>query len=186
MREKRPSGTCTEHRESHLGIKLWGTLRLSSQNWPEVLLQTLNNDSTDWHSAWTASHSPPENARVGRALGAHSQESWAWLWFRTVGTAGRGLDAESRAGRKWQPTPAPLPGESQGQRSLLGHSLWSRRVRHNWTTNTFIFKSTYWVPSLWTDSQGSLGTWGKLLTWRQKLHEKKGNSKETITEENIS
>ena len=26
--------------------------------------------------------------------------------------------------REWQPTPIFLPGESQGQRSLAGHSLW--------------------------------------------------------------
>ena len=28
--------------------------------------------------------------------------------------------------RKWQPTPAFLPGESQGQRSLVGFRLWDR------------------------------------------------------------
>ena len=26
--------------------------------------------------------------------------------------------------RKWQPTPVFLPGESQGQRSLVGYCLW--------------------------------------------------------------
>ena len=31
--------------------------------------------------------------------------------------------------RKWQPTPVLLPGESQGQRSLLGCRLCGRRVR---------------------------------------------------------
>ena len=39
--------------------------------------------------------------------------------------------------RKWQPTPVFLPGESQGQRSLVGCSLWghtgSHRVRHDWS-----------------------------------------------------
>ena len=35
--------------------------------------------------------------------------------------------------RKWQPTPVFLPGESQGQRSLVGCHLWGRRVRHNWS-----------------------------------------------------
>ena len=29
--------------------------------------------------------------------------------------------------RKWQPTPIFLPGESHGQRSLLGYSPWSRK-----------------------------------------------------------
>ena len=28
--------------------------------------------------------------------------------------------------RKWQPTPVYLPGESQGQESLMGCSLWGR------------------------------------------------------------
>ena len=30
-------------------------------------------------------------------------------------------------GRKWQPTQVVLPGESHGQRSLMGYSWWSRR-----------------------------------------------------------
>ena len=34
--------------------------------------------------------------------------------------------------RVWQPTPAFLPGESHGQRSL-GGSIVSQRVRHNWS-----------------------------------------------------
>ena len=33
--------------------------------------------------------------------------------------------------RKWQPTPVFLPGESQGQRSLVGCCLWNRRVGHD-------------------------------------------------------
>ena len=34
---------------------------------------------------------------------------------------------------KRQPTPAFLPGESHGQRSLTGYSPWGCRVRHNWS-----------------------------------------------------
>ena len=34
--------------------------------------------------------------------------------------------------RKWQPTPIFLPGESHGQRNLVGYSSWGRkRVRHD-------------------------------------------------------
>ena len=33
--------------------------------------------------------------------------------------------------RKWQPTPVFLPGESQGQGSLVGCRLWGRRVGHD-------------------------------------------------------
>ena len=37
--------------------------------------------------------------------------------------------------RKWQPTPAFLPGKSHGQRSLVGYSLWVlKRVRHGLAT----------------------------------------------------
>ena len=35
--------------------------------------------------------------------------------------------------RKWQPTPVFLPGESQGQRRLVGCRLWGRTVRHDWS-----------------------------------------------------
>ena len=39
--------------------------------------------------------------------------------------------------RQWQPTPVFLPGESHGQRNLMGYSPWGcKRVRHNWATNT--------------------------------------------------
>ena len=35
--------------------------------------------------------------------------------------------------RIWQPTPVILPGESQGQRSLVGWHLWSRTEQgHDW------------------------------------------------------
>ena len=39
--------------------------------------------------------------------------------------------------RQWHPTPVFLPGESQ--RSLVGYSPWSAKVRHVWATNTFTF-----------------------------------------------
>ena len=35
--------------------------------------------------------------------------------------------------RKWQPTPVLLPGESQGQGSLVGCHLWGRTVGHDWS-----------------------------------------------------
>ena len=34
--------------------------------------------------------------------------------------------------QKWQPTPVFLPGESHGQRSLVGFSPWGHRVGRNW------------------------------------------------------
>ena len=35
--------------------------------------------------------------------------------------------------RKWQPTPAFLPGESQGQGSLVSCRLWGCGVGHDWS-----------------------------------------------------
>ena len=34
---------------------------------------------------------------------------------------------KSPGGRAWQPTPVFLPGESRGQRSLVGYSPWGRK-----------------------------------------------------------
>ena len=36
--------------------------------------------------------------------------------------------------RKWQPTPVFLPGKFHGQRSLVGYSPWSCKVRHDLAT----------------------------------------------------
>ena len=38
--------------------------------------------------------------------------------------------------RKRQPTPVFLSGESHGQNSLVGYSLWDRRVGHDWSNLT--------------------------------------------------
>ena len=35
--------------------------------------------------------------------------------------------------RKWKPTPVFLPGESQGQGSLVGCRLWGRTIGHDWS-----------------------------------------------------
>ena len=46
--------------------------------------------------------------------------------------------------RKWQPTPVFLPGESHGQRSLVGYSPWSRKesdmTEHIHTWEIYIYK----------------------------------------------
>ena len=47
--------------------------------------------------------------------------------------------------RKQQPTPVFLSGESHGQNSLVGYSLWDHRVGHNWSnlTHTKAFDLSY-------------------------------------------
>ena len=44
--------------------------------------------------------------------------------------------------RKWQPTPVFLPGESQGRGSLLGCSMGSHRVGHDWSDLAAV---KYWL-----------------------------------------
>ena len=39
----------------------------------------------------------------------------------------RALGREDPWRRKWQPTPVFLPGESHGQKSLVGYSPWGRK-----------------------------------------------------------
>ena len=55
----------------------------------------------------------------------------------------RSLGQEDPWRRKWQPTPVFLPGESHGQRSLVGYSPWGRKEldtpEHKTELNSFFF-----------------------------------------------
>ena len=62
------------------------------------------------------------------------QETWFSPWVRKI--PGR---------RKWQPTPLFLPGESHGQKSLVGYSLWGCKEL-DMTERLILLKSThYWI-----------------------------------------
>ena len=51
--------------------------------------------------------------------------------------------------RKWQPTPVSLPGESHGQRSLVGYSLWGwPRVGQDGATQAHKHKGADEIHSL--------------------------------------
>ena len=48
--------------------------------------------------------------------------------------------------RKWKPTPVFLPGESHGQRSLVGYSLRGCKQSVDWAhTRTVMRKSLWWL-----------------------------------------
>ena len=57
--------------------------------------------------------------------------------------------------RKWQPTPVSLPGKPQGQRSLVGYSLWSwKKVRNDCTSSRherFLSRISVYSHSQWWD-----------------------------------
>ena len=70
-------------------------------------------------------------------MAAHSSTlAWKIPWMEEPGKAAVHGVAKSRTRlsdftfmhwrRKWQPTPVFLPGESQGQGSLVGCRLWGR------------------------------------------------------------
>ena len=62
-------------------------------------------NSRDRGSWWTAVYGVTQSRTRMKQLSMHACIHWR---------------------RKWQPTPVLLPGESQGQRSLLGCCLWGR------------------------------------------------------------
>ena len=78
--------------------------------------------------------------------------------------------------RKWQPTPVFLPGESHGQRSLVGY-MRLHRVGHDWMTNTFTFiflledRSLNWILKLSKESRNpEIISWNMLnITIRWKI-----------------
>ena len=82
--------------------------------------------------------------------------------------------------RKWQPTPVFLPGESPGQRSLVGYSPWGRkRVRHDLGTKNnknLSPHSSQGIKNVWqwhsaemdlpSQSLRNLLGWWTLCPWR--------------------
>ena len=78
---------------------------------------------------------------IARVRKNHISTSWKQLLFMNcTGFLGggrckrHGFDSWIRKiswRRAWHPTPIFLPGESHGQRSLVGYSPWGHRVEHN-------------------------------------------------------
>ena len=64
------------------------------------------------------------------SLQLESEEAPRWKWEYACGDKPAVLDSGADRvypPRAWQPTPVFLPGESQGQSSLAGHSPWGRK-----------------------------------------------------------
>ena len=58
--------------------------------------------------------------------------------------------------RKWQPTPVFLPGESHGQRSVVGYSPWGHKESDTTEVTEHACKAALRTPCL-VKSLGSLG-----------------------------
>ena len=56
--------------------------------------------------------------------------------------------------RKWQPTPALLPGEPHGQRSLVGCSLWGHKNLDMAKPLTHTMETEMYRTDLWTLERG--------------------------------
>ena len=68
---------------------------------------------------------------------------WVAIAFSTEGI--ENLLIQNRRRRKWQPTPVFLPGESHGQRSLVGYSTWGCKESdmNEWLTQTHTHTHTH-------------------------------------------
>ena len=66
--------------------------------------------------------------------------------------------------RKWQPTPVFLPGESQGQRSLVGCRLWVAQSRTQLKRLSSSISSS--IPKYVLIPEKAMATHSSLLAWR--------------------
>ena len=94
------------------------------------------------------------------------QETWVWP-----------LGQEAPLGRKWQPSPVFLSGESHGERSLAGYSLWSHREsdtpecldnnnNKQWSELWKWALELSWLPAVSNPFIGRLLLWRGWLPWQ--------------------
>ena len=97
----------------------------------ETSSRAVNNNSTPTaFSPWTFPHD--SNAQVRKSgwvtlATVSSLFSWSVCQERKE-RAGLEQSRYSSWRRQWHPTPALLPGKSHGRRSLVGRSLWGRKL----------------------------------------------------------
>ena len=130
--------------EDNYFIISWWFLPFINMNRPQVFM-------CPHPPSWTLSHFPPHPNPLGwpraPALGALLQTlnlHWSSILHMIIGTSRKQPAWQYRRckrhrvgknpwKREWQPTPVFLPGESHGQRSLLGYCPRGGRVRHDWS-----------------------------------------------------
>ena len=65
----------------------------------------------------------------------------------------------STGGGHWQPTPVFLPGESHGQRSLVGSILYTMAIKQTYTHLNSNVSFKFSLKSSWAGSSPTLGGW---------------------------
>ena len=104
-----PVSTCHHHSRSHLSATFSWNL-----NWSflDLIVMAPHSSTLAWKLPWTeeAGRLQSMGSRRVRHDWATSLSLFTFMHWR----------------RKWQPTPVFLPGESQGQRSLVGCRPWGR------------------------------------------------------------
>ena len=73
--------------------------------------------------------------------------------------------------RKWQPTPVFLPGESHGQRTLVGYSPWGRKELDTTEAET---------PKLWPPAAKNWLIWKDLDAGKDWRQEEKGMTEDEM------
>ena len=74
--------------------------------------------------------------------------------------------------RKRQLTPVFLPGESHGQRSLVGYSSWGHRVGHYWRDlYIYIYIYTLQIIHIWKITWKAWDTGSKITAYGDCSHE---------------
>ena len=81
--------------------------------------------------------------------------------------------------REWLPTPVFLPGESHGQRSLVGYSPWTSLVAQRLKRLSPIRET--WVRSLGREDplEKEMATHSSILAWRTPWTEERGGLQST-------
>ena len=121
---------------------------ITNNTFESVLMDETGANYTEWSKPERKTPIKYTNAYMEKAMAPHSSTlAWKIPWaeepgrLQFMGSQRVGHDWVTSLSlftfmhwrRKWQPTPVFLPGESQGQGSLMGCCLWGcHRVRHDW------------------------------------------------------
>ena len=101
-----------------ISLKILHSLLWSIQNLSEKAMAS-HSSTLAWQIPWTE-----EPGRLQSMGSPRVRHDWA---------TSLSLFTFMQWRRKWQPTPVFLPGEYQGQGSLVGYRLCGHRVRHDWS-----------------------------------------------------